>query len=140
MINTILNFFKNKPIEMICRIASLVTTFVIFSHLMKNDNTTLYLLICGCLNLIYSIYARLKLDYEKVFTKIKFFDFTLSVVNGYLIVKALFLVLISFVMFWYNLNPYQFFKFDFLLIICTNIMGLSLLMFVKITMLLNKNF
>lgn len=133
MENNILSVFKNKPIEMIFRISSLATAIIIFSHIIKNDNLTLYLVIGVSLILIYTIYVRVKLDYEKVYTKVEIFKFRFSLVNGYLIIKSLYFIIISLIMIWFNSNPFQKEKINNVLIILVALMAICLLMFVKIT-------
>lgn len=139
MINNILNIFKNKPIEVIFRISSLLTAFIIFNYIIKNDSSPFYFVIVLSSILIYSLYARVKLDYEKVYTKVDFFKSKLSVVNGHLIIKSLYFIIISLITILYNSNPYQIVKIDPLLVIYSNIMAFCLLIFVKISKIKNHS-
>ena len=108
MENNILNVFKNKPIEVIFRISSLLTAFIIFNYIIKNDTSPFYVVIVVSSILIYALYARVKLDYEKVYTKVDFFKFKFSVVNGYLIIKSLYFIIISLITILYNHDGHRY--------------------------------
>ena len=132
MENKVLSIFKNQPIEMIFRVSSLSTASIIFSQIIKNDNLILYLVMAVSLILIFTIYVRVKLDYEKVYTKVEIFKFKFNLVNGYLIIKSLYFIIISLIMIWNNSNPFQKEKINNVLIILVALMAICLIIFVNI--------
>jgi len=130
----VMNVFKKKPIRIISGSSLFVYLYFILINIINRVGMIYYILsgIMVSLILIYSIYAKVNFDYEKVNTNFKLLKFRFDIVNGYLITRFLIYIVTCTSLFLININPFQKQRFDLISIAFIIVIAICLLMFVKI--------
>ena len=130
MINNI-KIIKRKPIKIITGFSFFIVFLIFLSKIFSFKNEYCFLILTTII-LIYSIYARIKLNYEKSYSKRKIFGYNLEILNGYLIRSFAHFTIIILLIYFYNSNKFQYVKFEFISITCMCILAICQIIFVKI--------